>query len=247
MSTGFLRNRKVLLGAGIVAVLGGSVWGVTAYRNSKKNALPKELVQLVKDPNADPRKIWEAVHTAEQQGKHLTEDQRHQLFEAGHNAMEARIDKRIDEYLAAKTPVEKQALIDKSLDEWMARRKEGEQRAAQWQKDHPGQTDPRDRRGPGGPQNANSSGGSTGQAAAANPGSTGGAGGQAGPGGPGGRRGQATREQRMERTQSRNPDQEARHRAYWEAMQKRAQERGIPMPWFGGGRPGGGGPPMGGR
>jgi len=48
--------------------------------------------------------------------------------------------------------------------------------------------------------------------------------------GPDGRRNPPTREQRKQRSESRNPDMMARRMAYMTAMRQRAQERGIEMP-----------------
>jgi hypothetical protein len=56
---------------------------------------------------------------------------------------------------------------------------------------------------------------------------------------------QQTREQRKDRSETRNPDQMGRQMAYFAAMRNRAAERGINMPMGGGGfrgGPGGGGP-----
>src|SRR5262249_35277006 len=55
-----------------------------------------------------------------------------------------------------------------------------------------------------------------------------------GPGGPGGQG--PSREQRMARSQSRNPDRMAKFMGYTAAMQERMKERGIqPPPWGGSG------------
>lgn len=64
-----------------------------------------------------------------------------------------------------------------------------------------------------------------------------------GPGGPG----SSTREERKEQSESRNPDQMAQRMAYFMALQGRATQRGISMPWGGGGRGPGGGRQSGGR
>ena len=58
-----------------------------------------------------------------------------------------------------------------------------------------------------------------------------------------------SRSERKERSESRNPDQMARRMAYFSALQKRAAERGVQMPFGRGGRDGGpgrGGPRGGG-
>ncbi|HOW18629.1 MAG TPA: hypothetical protein PLC79_06295, partial [Phycisphaerae bacterium] len=158
----------------------------------------------------------------------LTEEQRHELWQSARTAMEAQLDKRIDEYFAA-SDSQKQVILDRQIDEMQSRMKEWQQRRAQWeQQGRPGAARPDG--GPRGGGSAASGGGSGG-----GPGAAPAAGGP--PGGPrDGRHGPPSREERMRHTQARNPDQAARRLAYFTALRKRAEQRGIQMPF---GPPGG--------
>jgi hypothetical protein len=232
MSTDILRNRKVVFAAvGVVVVAGAVLGAVTRSRSGRsKGALPKDLVQAIQAESSDPHKIMETVHEAMSRPG-LTEEQRHELWQSARTAMEAQLDKRIDEYFAA-SDSQKQAILDRQIDEMQARMKEWQQRRAQWeqqgQQGRPGSARP-DGGGRGGGSAA--SGGGTGGP----PGAAPGAGGP--PGGPrGDRHGPPSREERMRHTQARNPDQAARRLAYFTAVRKRAEQRGIQMPF---GPPGG--------
>jgi hypothetical protein len=236
-SGGFPTKKHAALIAAAVLILGAGVWGVTASRKPAKPVVtvPKELsVEALK--TEDPHKVFEKLHDTMRDGK-LTDEQRHKVFENMREAMEARMDKRVDEWMQANA-VQKQVMIDKDLDEMQARMKEWQQRRAEHQATQPsggsgGRGFGRPGPGPGsGPGNQAAGGGG-------GPGNQAGGGG-GGPGGRGGRQGGPSRQERKERFESRNPDQTAKRVAYFTAMQNRAQQRGIQMPFGGGpGGPGG--------
>ncbi len=236
MSTEFFRNRKVLIATAATLVLATGVWGVATFSRGKKTTLPKEIVQKIKAESNDPGKVMQTVHEAMDR-KDLTEEQRHELWQNVHNVMEARMDQRMNDYFAA-NETQRKAILDRDIDEMQARMKEWQQRRAQRERDGatrgPGSTG-----GPGGGQRGGSpavAGGRPGGASAsAAPGPN-----QGGPRG-GDHRGPPSRDQRMRRTQSRDPDQAARRMAYFTALHARAQERGIQMPGPMGGPGGRGG------
>ncbi len=236
MSTAFLHSRKTLYVAiGILAIAGGG-WAVARMAKNKAPSVPKDLTveALQKVAAADPGKAFEKVHEV-MHNSNLTEEQRHQVMENAHAVMEAQMDKRLDEYFTAPEN-QRVAILDRQIDEMQARMKDWEKRRAEHEKERAA------RNASGGP-----SGGGATAAGGGNPGGpTAGSGGP-GPGGDrrwGGPRGEPTRQQRKERFESRNPDSMARRMAYFTAMRKRAQERGIQMPGFMGRGPGG---PGGGR
>jgi hypothetical protein len=161
--------------------------------------------------------------------------------------MEEQMNKRLDAYFATTDEKQRLAMLDRDIDEMQKRMKERQQREAQ-----AGRTGGPNARGPGGggsggsPGAASGTGGSGGGTGVARgPQASGGAPGTAGPGGgpPGGWRGGGppTREQQKMRTESRDPDQSARRMAYFTALRKRAEQRGIQMPMFGRGPGGPGG------
>ncbi|MBN1488448.1 MAG: hypothetical protein JXA69_00905 [Phycisphaerae bacterium] len=234
MSTAFLYNRKALLSAAGILVLGGGAWGVVALTSGPKSTLPEDLsVNALKAKAAeDPGKVFERVHDAMRR-EDLTEEQQHELRENAREVMDAQIEQRLDEYFVASQD-QRKMILDRQLDEMQSRMKEWQQRRTERERD-------------GAPQGERPR--PSGAAPAAEPGSPGTTP-QARPGPDdrsgrfGDRRGPPTQEQRKMRSESRDPDQRARRMAYFTALRKRAEERGIQMPFFGGG-PGGG--PGGGR
>ena len=123
------------------------------------------------------------------------------------------MDQRMNEYFAAAEP-QKLAILDSHLDEMQARVKEFQQRRAQRPQ---GESN---RAAPAQP------GGSAAPAVSGRPG---------GPDrhGPGNSHGQPSRERRKAHSESRNPDSSARRNAYFAALNARAEQRGIQMPWGG--------------
>lgn len=243
-----LQNRKVIFAVAGVLVLGAVVWGGVSWsRHSSQPPVPREFtVEAIKakmETENDPGKVWEQMHQLRERTD-LTEEQRRQAFENAHAVMEEQMNKRLDAYFAATDEKQRLAMLDRDIDEMQRRMKERQQREAQ-----AGRTGGPGARGPGGggsggpPRATGGAGGSGGGAGVAQgPQAPGGAPGTAAPGGgpPGGWRGGGppTREQQKMRTESRDPDQSARRMAYFTALRKRAEQRGIQMPTFGRG-PGG--------
>lgn len=218
-----------LIGAAVL-LLAGSTWAVTAMVKHRKSALPKDLTAeaLKTDSAKDPHQVFERVHEAMSKGN-LSEEQRHQVWENAREAMEARMDERIDTYFAAKTDLEKQAVLDRDLDEMQAHMKEWQQRRAQWQQQRAAQ-------GGSGGSAGRPSAGPGGGGPGGGPGPAGGpsvSGGGDRRGGPGGH--QHSRQERKTRSESRDPNKRAQRMAYFTAMGQRAQQRGLSMPFGGGG------------
>ncbi len=222
MSADFLRSRRALFALAGILALGSGVWGFTVLTKNKKAALPRELSADALKAESDPGKVFEKARQAMDR-KDLTEEQRHQIWDNVHDAMEVRMDQRMDEYFAA-APAQRAAIIDRHLDEMQVHMKEWEQRRAERD---------RERQARSAGQSQASAGGTNGAGGAAAQAGPAGTGGARGPdGGRGwGRGGGSTREQRKMRTESRDPDKTARRMAYFSAIHKRAEERGIQMPW----------------
>src|SRR5207244_3593020 len=146
--------------------------------------------------------------------KDLTEAQREEIRHNAWAAREARMEARMNEYFGAPAN-QKQAILDHQIDEMQAfmakRRAEWDQRRAAGSQPAWG----------GGPGNANA--GSNGNQNGQNGGGQGRGGG---------------REQRKNRSESQDPQQQAKRMAYFSAMHARAEQRGIQMPSWGGGRGG---------
>lgn len=225
MSADALKNRWVILSAVAVLLVGGGAWGLTAYARHKRSAVPKEFTAVALKNEQDPGKMFEKVHQAMERTD-LTDQQKHAIRENAHDAMESRMEARMNEYFQA-SGAQKQAVLDRHLNEMVVRMKEMEKRRAEWQAKNgtfqlaggPGGGPPWMRGGQGGP--------------AAGPGSNGQAAGGAGGDRRGGNSGDSQRDRRKQWTESRDPDQHARRMAYFTAMQQRAKQRGIEMPFHG--------------
>lgn len=218
MSAAFLGNHKVIVAATAIIILGGSVWAVIAATGGPRSTLPKDLSvgAIKKDAQEDPHAPFERVHEAARRPD-LTDEQRHELFENLHAATEERMNQRLDKYFAANAS-QRKAILDRQIDEMQSHMREREQARAERER-------------------ANTAAGTSGQQARGAGGAAAGApGGGPGPGGigPDGRRhGPPTQEERKMRSESRDPDQMARRMAYFTALRKRAEERGIQMPAMG--------------
>jgi hypothetical protein len=211
MSTDDLRKPKVLIGALAVLLLAGVVWGVTVHVRNKKNAIPKEFTVEALKSESDPGKMFQKVHEAMDR-KDLTPAQREEIHQNARNAMDARMDARMDEYFNAPA-AQKQAILDRHLDEMQVRMKDWEKRRAE--------------------RDAQEKAAGSSQSSAPGGNASGGDGGRRW----GGRDGQGpTREERKAHSEARNPEQSARRMAYFTAMSSRAQQRGIQMPFSGRGR-----------
>lgn len=220
-------HRRLLFAAGGILVLGAGAWGLATLSKEKKTTtLPKELsVESLQTRAEDPGQVMDQVHQAMNRGD-LTEAQRHELWQNVRTVMEARMDQRMNEYFSA-SEGQRQAILDRHIDEMQVRMKEFEQRRAQWERERAAQG--------GSPGQSNGGGAST---AAGSGGPEGGPPGFGPRGdGPGGRSGPPSRDERKMRSESRDPDRMAQHMAYFTALRKRAEERGIQMPGRMGGRP----------
>lgn len=209
-SIGFLNRHKVLLTMIGILFVGGGVWGAIRLWPDNKSTLPKELsAEALAAESNNPGEVMERVHQAMAQGN-LTEAQRHELWRNAHGVMEARMKQQLDEYFAADAN-ERPAILDRHISEMQTRMRDWEQRR------------PGDRRPPSGDGSGAAPGGGSLTRAEPGPG---------GPGGPGGDRpfGPPTRERRKLHSESRDPDEMARRMAYFTALHKRAEERGIQMP-----------------
>jgi hypothetical protein len=226
-----LGKRKILLVPAAILVLGASVWGVAALAKGKKTTLPKEFsVAALKAVSADPGKVFARVHEAMNRTD-LTDQQRHELHENVHQVMEAQMNERLDEYFKAPAS-DRQAILDRQLDEMQAHMREMQQRYGQ--SGRPNRGDDRRQNGPGDAGPAATGTGGPNVAGGPN-----GAGGGPGQGWHDRHHGPSTRQERKLHSESHDPDQRAQMMAYRTALRKRAQERGIQMP-FGMGPPRGG-------
>lgn len=228
-------RRKGLIIAAAILVVGGGAWGLSAAYKAKKNELPKELsVESLRAKAADPMKLHQELDQAMSRPD-LNEVQREKLRDNMHVLREEHEDQRINAYFAA-PEAERKVMLDKQLDEMQAHMKEWQQRRAA----NPGRGATGEaNRGPRDANRASRSGGSSGGSGGGGQASVGGAGGPR-PGGPGGRGPRNhTQAERKQRSESRDPDQTVRRYAYMQALQGRAKERGIDMPFHGPGGPGG--------
>ncbi len=223
------RGRKVMLSLAAVAVLAGGAYAVSHYVKAAKNTPPREFSVAALEAKAqqDPGKLFEQMHGLRERTD-LNDQQKEAIHDNVRTVMEAQFDKRIDEYLNA-SPAEKTAILDRQLDEMQTRMREWQQRRAQHNAQQGGQPG---NQGRGGGPNATPNSGHQPGNGVANSSQHGGR--QGGPR-------QWTREQRKEHSEARSPDRSAKRMAYFSALQSRAKERGIQMPFGGrGGGPHGG-------
>jgi hypothetical protein len=130
------------------------------------------------------------------------------------------MDKRIDEYFAAATPAQRNAVLDRQIDEMQARMKEWQARRAQHANDDHGPGDRGPRSTPTASANRSSAQPASGGTTTARPAE--------------GRRGmhhEPTRQERKTHSESRDPDKAAKRMAYFAAMRQRAEQRGVQMPF----------------
>jgi hypothetical protein len=201
------------------ALLGGSAWAVFRGPRAKAGGVvipPEMSVDSLKAGVQEPDKLRETIRDTMRRDD-LTDEQRRQIAENMRTVWEGEMNKRVDEYFAAPSEEEKNAVLDRQIDEFQERMKEGEQRRKEEEN-----------------KDGEKARAEQGQRFA-------------------GMMGQQSREQRKDRSESRDPDRAGRQMAYFTAMRNRATERGIKMPMGGGGfrggpgggpgaGPGGGGP-----
>jgi hypothetical protein len=169
---------KILaLGGGGVLVVAVAAWGVSGYLRTPQ-----------KPPPPDPMKLMENMQRTD-----LTEEQRNELRHNMHEAFQARMDARADEYFTA--PAEqKELVLDRQIDEMQKEMKQMEERRRQHQEEEERHAGPTSRPWHRGFANM-------------------------------------TPQERKTRSETRNPDQMARHMAYRNAVHARMEQRGIQMPF----------------
>jgi hypothetical protein len=233
-------QKRVLLAAAGVVTLGGGIWGYVAWAGSRGPEVPKELtVEALSAESENPGQLFQHMREIRDR-EDLTEEQRHAVFQNVRTVMESRMNERLDEYFTAPEP-QRQAILDRHLNDmqtWMAEiRQQRAQREAAGQSS-PGRTDSGGGSGTSGNTAGRSGSGGTASAGSGPPPGGPGAGPPPdGPGWRGDRHGPPTQAERKMRSESRDPDQMARRMAYFTALRKRAEERGIELP-FPGRRPG---------
>ena len=212
----FTQRKTVLVATG-VALLGAAVFGIAMLTGDDEVELPQELsVESLQAATEDRGQMRERIHEAFQR-QDLTEQQRRQLGSNVRQVMGARMNQRLDEYFTA-DKAQRRVILDRQIDEMRQRIRERQQNEGQ-------------NRGDGGGRGMGMGMGmGLGRGGDGNP---------RGPdGGPHNRRdGQPTREQRKQRSEARDPDSRARRMAYFTALRQRAEERGIEMPSFHGMHP----------
>ena len=242
------RTRLIAAGAGLLVVV-AVVWAVSARaggENESATGLPdkfsyKNLQAQAKKPEELHRTMRESFRRED-----LTEEQRRELFGNMRKVFEGMMDERVDEYYAA-APEEKNDVLDRHLADWQEMRERREAEREERRKER--EREREEERAEGGSDREEER---TGDRPGREEERAGGRPGREGDGardsreprrrGPRG----MTREDRKERSESRNPDKVARRMAYFSALRKRAQEKGIDMfPSRGPGGPGGRGGPGG--
>lgn len=199
MAAGSESNRTLILaGAGAAVLVAGAV-GAYYF-----GGLGKPAKATPPDPN---------VLLARLEQENLPEEERRAAREQMREAMQARMDTRLDEFFSA-SEADKQAVLDRHLDEIQKELAEFEKRRAEWEKrrqerEAAAASDPnRD------PNVAPERRWQRPNMAAMSP------------------------EERKQRSESRDPDRMGRMMSYFAALRARATERGIQMPQWG--PPGGG-------
>ena len=179
-----------------------SLWALVGRSGSSDqdgSGLPENLSlaaltkQAENDPGAMRRTIRETMDRED-----LTDEQRRQARRNMRRVWQGRLDKNVEEYLAA-SEEEKQAVLDRQIDEF-------QERMAEWEKQREARRREREANGEEGRQDRRERGW-------------------------GGRGRSMTRDERKQRSESRDPDRMGRRMAYFSAMRKRMQERGVEMPF----------------
>lgn len=206
---GFGTPKMIAAAAAGVAIVTAAVWGFASWSNGEqeKPIVPKELSAAVLKEQAktDPRKLGETMREMFRRDD-LTDEQRSEVRRNMRQAWTGVIDERVDEYFAAASE-DREALLDSQIDEWQERMNGWAERREQRRRER----EARDRQ--------NGDDGEQDQADQERRRRW---------------RGTQTREQRKARSESRDPDKSARRSAYFSAVRKRAQARGIEMSGPGG-------------
>ncbi len=217
--------KTVILAGALIAALGGGAWAVVHFTGGAKDAeattaaLPEEYtVEKIKASAAeDPAVVMERMRNFMDRTD-LTEEQREQARKNMREAMDQMMGQRVDEYFAAKTDDEKNAVLDKHIDEMQKFMKAMEERRRQEEEKEAAEGDDPEKKAEREKRREEM------------------------------RKGWANRSQAERKTDSetRDPNKSAQRMAYFGAMMRRSAERGIQMPRFGGpggrgmGGPGGG-------
>jgi hypothetical protein len=223
-----------------VAAAGAGLYYMLHARAAVADSAPKgytaaELKKTADDPEQLRKKMNELRDRED-----LSEEQRRAAFDNMRELFEKTMDDHASEYASAKTEAEKQAVLDKHLAEIQEHAKEWEKDREEWRKRREKERAAGGEKGTG--PEAGGPGGKPGDPPPP---------GQGGPDGRrGGRMGNMSTQERKARSESRDPDKMARRMAYFNAVRKRADEKGVKLPFggMGGGRgPGGQGGGGGGR
>src|SRR5262245_7803511 len=108
-------RRRVMLSilAGVAALaMGAGAWGYAAHRKAAKAA---QVVQA-----EDPANAWNKLRETMRR-QDLSEEERRKAFEEARRAMEARMQRELNDYFAARTDGEKKAVLDRGIDEMQKR------------------------------------------------------------------------------------------------------------------------------
>lgn len=195
-----------IIAAVSAAAVGGSAWAVFRGPSTKAVgvAIPPELsVESLKAKTQEPDKLRETIRDTMRR-EDLTDEQRRQIAQNMRAVWEEEMQKRVDEYFAAASEEDKNAVLDRQIDEFQERMREWQRQREEEQKKE-GEKD----RAQQGQRFA-------------------------------GMFGPQSREERKERSESRDPDRTGRQMAYFAAMRDRATQRGISIPFGPGVGPRGG-------
>lgn len=210
-----------------VLAAGAAVWGVVHSGEKKAEepvlaAVPDEysIDKLRAVSKEDPGKAFDQMRETMDR-KDLTEEQRMQIGDNMRTVMEEQMQARMDEYYRA-PEAEREAILDRQIDELQKFRKRMEERREKEEAERAaeGKQMTEEERQKEREKRMEQW-----------------------------RKREATKSkaQRKQESESRNPNQMAQRFAYWGAMNKRMQARGIEPPRFGPGGGGPGGPGGGGR
>lgn len=211
-----MKNRTYRILAGVMLLLAGGagVWAMARGKPGPASTLPEELQPAAfQAASAGQPGELEKALREAMQRDDLTEEQRRELRGNMRELMESMMQQRVEEYFAA-APEDKDAVLDRHLDDF-------QQRMQYWRELGEQRRRERESR----PEAERQAEDEERREEWAR------------------RRGSQTSDQRQARVEGRNPDQMARTMAYFTAMRKRADARGISMPmWGSGGGPRRGGP-----
>ncbi|QDV92489.1 hypothetical protein RAS2_36080 [Phycisphaerae bacterium RAS2] len=219
-------SKTFVIAGAVVALLGGGAWAVAHFSGGAKEAeatpaaLPEEYtVEKIKEAaKEDPAVVMDRMRNFMDRTD-LTEEQREQARKNMNEARDQMMGQHVDEYFAAKTDDEKNAVLDKHIDEMQKFMKAMEERRRQEEEKEAAEGDDPEKKAEREKRREEM------------------------------RNRWANRSQAERKTDSetRDPNKSAQRMAYIGAMMRRSAERGIQMPRFGG--PGGRGPggPGGGR